>query len=211
MRRTVTAAAAIVLLGSSLSGDARAQATVTIMSLPAQGRQGRFLGLDVFGGGSQFQTELAPTTETEEAKLPRWGWDAGATISYGIRWLGITGSVGHQAVAENGSAYHVVAGPRVTSPWIVGEDGAIRFFAHALGGVAHTSGVVPSQSSAEWVVGGGLDALLMRLQLDYVRLDLAGLPKNSFRIFVGAFVPLCLRACSESKDGINLSGRPATK
>ena len=84
---------------------------------------------------------------------------------------------------------------------IIGDEGAVRFFAHALGGFAHTSGVTPSQSSAEWVLGGGMDALFFRLQGDHVRLNVKGVNKGNARVFVGAVVPLCLRACSESKDG----------
>jgi len=44
---------------------------------------------------------------------------------------------------------------------------AARFSTHALGGFAHTSGATPWQSSAEWVLGGGVDMLIFRLQFDY--------------------------------------------
>ena len=68
----------------------------------------------------------------------------------------------------------------------------------------------PSQSSTEWVLGGGFDVLLLRIQLDYVRLRLDGAREGNTRVFVGGVVPLCLRACRDS-DGFNLSGRPASK
>ena len=211
MREMVTAAvAAIALSGLGLSGTAWAQEPVTIVTTTPN-RQERFLGLEVFGGGGQFQIELAPATETEDARYPKWGWDAGATLSYGIRWLGITGAVSHQAIGESLSAYHLVVGPRVTSPWIVGDRGAARFYAHALGGFAQTSGVTPSQRSAEWVFGGGMDAFFFRMQFDYVRLNLNGVEKGNARVFLGAVVPLCLRACSESKDVFNVSGHPAAR
>jgi len=211
MRAIVTAAvAAMALWGVGLSGTGWAQEPVTIVSAPAQGRQERFLGVDIFAGGGQFQNELVPATDTEDAKFQKWGWDVGATLSYGVRWLGITGSFGHQAIVENVSAYHLVAGPRVTSPWIAGEMMVARFYAHALGGFARTSGATRPQSRSEWVVGGGIDMLLLRLQFDYVRLNLDGAPKGNPRFFVGGVVPLCFRACSESRDGFNLSGRPAT-
>lgn len=106
------------------------------------------LRLDLFGRGAQFQNAIPPATEGEKYTYPHWGWDAGATLSYGVRWLGITGTFGHQAIAEDVSAYHLVAAPRVTSPWLVGEKMAVRGFAHALGGLAHTTAVTPSQNSA---------------------------------------------------------------
>jgi hypothetical protein len=176
-----------------------------------QGSPGRFLGVDFFGGGAVFDIEVAPATETEKGKTVGWGWDAGATVSYGVRWMGITGTFGSQPVAESGSAYHLVVGPRVSSPWAVWGDLGGRFFAHALGGLVRTRGVTPSQSSAEWVLGGGIDILLFRLQFDYVRLNLNGVDRNNVRGFVGGVVPLCFRGCSDDKDLFNVSGRSATK
>jgi hypothetical protein len=100
-------------------------------------------------------------------------------------------------------------GAQVVSPWIVGEDMGFRVFAHALYGFASTRGEAPSQTSAEWVVGGGIDILLMRVQVDYVRLHLDPLKRGNSRVFIGGVVPLCLRSCRGGE--INLSGRPATR
>ena len=172
-------------------------------------RPERFLGIDVFAGGSQFQTVLVPATDTEPAKHPAWGWDAGATISVGVRWLGITGAFGRQTV-ETVPIYQLAVGPRVTSPWLVG-DAALRGFAHALAGFASTSGVTPSQSSAEWVVGGGFDFMLFRVQFDKVWLNLNGQKTSDFRVFIGGVVPFCLRACEDDKLEIDLSRRKSLK
>ena len=174
---------------------------------PAPHPQERFLGLDLFGGGAQLQNELAPATDTEKATYPHWGWDAGATVSYGVPWLGISAAFGHQAVAEDWGAYHLLAGPRVTSPWLINDNVGLRAFAHALAGFARTSGAAPSQSSAEWVVGGGVDILLFRVQVDYVHLNLNDVKGGFARVFLGGVVPLCLRACGESDK----SALPTTK
>jgi hypothetical protein len=209
MREMMTAGVmAIAVWGLGLSETLWAQEPATIVSAVPQGRPERFLGVDIFAGGGQFQNVLVPATDTEDAKYQKWGWDAGATVSYGVRWLGITASVGHQTIVQNMPAYHVVAGPRVTSPWLISDRAVGRFFGHALVGFARTAGVAPSQSSAEWVFGGGLDLFFARLQIDYVRLNLNGVNRGSPRVFVGGVIPLCLRACSESKDVVNLSGRP---
>jgi hypothetical protein len=63
--------------------------------------------------------------------------------------------------------------------------------------------------SREIVVGAGVDALyVVRFQFDYVRMNLAGLPKNNARVFAGGVLPLCFRGCRAfDKDGLNLSGR----
>lgn len=208
MRGIVTAAALASFLFAGLAETAWAQEPATPVVIPPA-RPEHFLGLDVFAGGSQFQNVLVPATDTEPAKYPGWGWDAGATVSVGVRWLGITGTFGRQTV-ETVPIYQLAVGPRVTSPWLVGDAAIIRVFAHALAGFATSSGVTPSQSSAEWVIGGGVDIMLLRIQFDNVRLNLNGLKTSSPRIFIGGVVPLCLRAC-RAWDGFNVSGRPASK
>lgn len=173
-------------------------------------RPDRFLGLDIFAGGVQYERHEIPDggDESQAASWGKFGWDTGATVSFAVRWIGITGTFGRHTV-EDLPTYQAAAGPRVTSPWYV-DDVGIRFFAHALVGVATTSGVTPSQSSTEFVIGGGFDVLLLRIQIDYVRLGLDGLQKGNTRAFIGGVVPLCLRDCREG-DGFNLSGRPASK
>jgi hypothetical protein len=200
---------AVVFLGACPAETTWAQEPAKPVTTVLE-RPGRFLGLDIFAGGAQYERREIPDSEdgSETASWGKFGWDAGATVSYGVRWIGITGTVGHHTI-EDVPTYQVAAGPRVTSPWYIDEV-AIRFFAHALVGVAATSGVTPSQSSTALVIGGGFDVLFLRIQVDYVRLGLDGLQKENTRAFIGGVVPLCLRACRES-DGLNVSGRPAAK
>ncbi len=207
MRGAMTAAA-LFLLARCLAETTWAQEPATPVVIPPA-RPVRFLGLDVFAGGSQFQNVLIPATDTEPAKYPPWGWDIGATVSVGVRWLGITGTFGRQTI-DTAPTYQVAVGPRLTSPWLPAGELPIRGFAHALVGSVSTSGVTPSQSSAEWVIGGGIDIFLVRLQFDNVWLKLNGLKTSNFRLFLGGVVPLCLRACRES-DAFNVSGRPVSK
>jgi hypothetical protein len=209
MRAIVTAAAAAILWAGASLGAALAQSAAMDGSTSPPAPAPRFVGLDVFVGGGQVQNELAPATETEDAKYPKWGWDAGATVSVGVRWFGITADVGQQPLDETVWVSHLAAGPRVTSPWVVGESMVVRFFGHALAGMARTSGTMP-QTAGEFVVGGGVDLLFLRIQGDYVRANLAGVKRGNGRLFVGGVIPLCLRACTEA-DGFNVSGRPATR
>jgi hypothetical protein len=60
------------------------------------------------------------------------------------------------------------------------------------------TGPTPPQTSLEFVVGGGLDIFIFRLQGDYVRMNVPGFPKNNGRFFGGVAIPLCLRACRDS-------------
>jgi hypothetical protein len=52
--------------------------------------------------------------------------------------------------------------------------------------------------------------LFLRIQIDQVWLNLEGVPNGNFRIFAGAVIPLCFRAC-RSADMINVSGRPGVE
>jgi len=122
---------------------------------------------------------------------------------------GITAAVGQQPVDDAVWVSHLAVGPRVTSPWFAAETMVGRFFAHALAGMARTSGPV-SQTAGEFVVGGGIDLLLLRIQGDYVRSNLTGVKRGNGRFFVGGVIPFCLRGCTEA-DGFNVSGRPATR
>jgi len=209
---TAVAVSAAVLLGSCVAETTWAQEPAR-PAANVSDKPERFLGLDIFAGGAQYERRETPATPdtgdgSEAAGWGKFGWDTGATFSFAKRWLGITGTFGHHTI-EDVPTYQFAVGPRVTSPWYVDEV-AVRFFAHALVGVATTSGATPSQSSTEWVLGGGFDVLLLRIQLDYVRLRLDGAREGNTRVFVGGVVPLCLRACRDS-DGFNLSGRPASK
>jgi len=209
-RRTTAAAVALLLTGGCLAETASAQEPASPVVIPPA-RPGLFLGLDVFGGAARCErNDVVPSEDpAKEDRMEKFGWDAGATVSVGVRWLGITGALGRQTT-EMVPTYHMVVGPRFTSPWAVSDAGAVRAFAHALVGFASTSGVTPSQSSAEWVIGGGVDIFLLRIQFDSVWLKLNGVKTSNLRVFMGGVVPLCVRACRES-DGFNVSGRPTSK
>jgi len=209
-RRTTAAALALLLTWGCLAETASAQEPATPAVIP-RARPERFVGLDVFAGGARYERYDYVRSEdpSKDDQFGKTGWDAGATVGFGVRWLGITGAIGRQTI-ETVPTYQLVVGPRVTSPWLPLGDIPIRGFAHALVGVASTSGVTPSQNSAEWVIGGGVDIFLLRMQFDSVRLKLNGLKTSSYRFFVGGVVPLCVRACRES-DGFNVSGRPTSK
>ena len=176
---------------------------------PAQERHERFLGLEVIAGGVAYdRTDYLPVTTGDESDKDHFGpigWDLGATVNYGVRWVGIAGSVGRHTI-ETVPTYQFAVGPRFTTP----RDYPIRFFAHVLVGFARTSGVTPSQGSAERVIGAGIDFGLLRIQIDEVTLNLDGLLKGNMRMFVGGFVPLCFRGCRDG-DFINVSGRKRTR
>ena len=97
----------------------------------------------------------------------------------------------------------------ITSPSHDGEF-ATRSFAHALtGSVGHHAWDGSSDRGPELVFGGGVDTLgFFRMQFDYVRMNVIGLPKNNARIYFGGVLPLCVTGCrDEDKDGIRV-GNP---
>lgn len=202
MRGLVTAAA-LVLVGGCLSETAWAQKLATPAS-PAPARPERFIGLEFFGGAAVFggPDQTLDGDPSVDGADPKWGWEFGGTAKVGVRWLGITGAFGRVEI-EKMPTDHWVVGPRVTT---VSNDPPVRFFAHVLVGRARTSGDAPSQSSAEWVVGGGIDVLILRLQMDAAWLKLNGVRISNVRFFVGGVIPLCLRACDET-DLIPLASR----
>lgn len=212
MNRTTTAAALALLLSvGCLAETAGAQEPAKPAATP-QDRPGRYLRLDIFAGGATYQFKDPPKDENGEAEsvYGAYGWDTGATLSVAVPWLGITGSIGHHTI-ENVPAYHLLVGPRYTTEWGC-EALCGRAFVHALAGLARTSGGVPPQTSGEFALGGGLDfmPLFLRIQIDQVWLNLNGVPKGNFRMFVGGVLPLCFRACRDT-DFINVSGRPSAK
>jgi hypothetical protein len=136
-------------------------------------------------------TETPDTGEESNKDDDMTGWEVGATVLYGKRWLGITSAVGRATILDV-PVWQITAGPQV----YIGKANA-RWLLHALVGYATTSGVTPSRSSVVGVVGGGLDLAIFRLQADYVLLDLDGLQRNYGRAFVGVVLPLCFRACGD--------------
>jgi hypothetical protein len=206
-RTTAAALLALALFAPEGGQTAWAQAPPRPAATPSE-KPHIFLGVDVFGAGSYFLKEDVDENAEETDHYP-WGWEAGATVFVGLRWVGLTGSVGRQAYGST-PITHVAVGPRVTTGWIVGDMLPVRFFAHGLAGYAMGSGPTGTQGGTEWVAGGGVDLAFLRIQVDYVRLKIEGVPANNTRAFVGGVISLCHRACAET-DGLNLSGIPASK
>jgi hypothetical protein len=203
---------AMALLAVSLSGTAWAQEPAKPASTP-QDRPERYLRLDLFVGGAAHQVKDPPKNENGEVE-PGWGeigWETGATLSVAVPWVGIAGTIGNYNI-ENVPAYHLLVGPHFTTTWLDADIMAVRVFAHALSGFARTSGSAPPQTSGEFVLSVGIDImpLFLRIQRDQVWLNLDGLPNTYSRIFAGAVIPLCFRAC-RSTDMIDVSGRPRVK
>jgi len=179
------AALLIVLLPALAAAQEPAPPAVSAPDKPE-----RFLALDIFGGYVRgYLTSETPGTGEEPNKSRGEGGEFGATILFGKRWLGIKSTVGGATLLEV-PTWQVTVGPQVS----IGKANA-RWLAHALIGIAGTSGVTPSRSSAVGLLGVGLDLWILRLQGDYVMLNLEGLPKNYPRAFVGVVLPLCFRAC----------------
>jgi hypothetical protein len=185
---TVIAAA---LLGTSLAATGWAQEPARPAG-SAPDKPERFLALDIFGGYVRgYGTIEISGTGEESSKIGGEGFDIGATVVYGKRWLGIKSAVGRATILDV-PVWQLTAGPQV----YIGKANA-RWLAHALVGFATTSGVTPSQSSVVGVVGVGVDLAILRLQGDYVLLNLDGLPKHYGRAFAGVVLPLCFRACED--------------
>jgi hypothetical protein len=186
---TVIAAA---LLGASLAATGWAQEPAR-PAVSAPDKSGRLLALDIFAGAvvGSATTETPNSGEESNTDDDMTGWEVGATVLYGKRWLGIRSAVGRATILDV-PVWQIAAGPEV----YIGNAYA-RWLAHALVGVATTSGVTPSRSGVVGVVGGGLDFFIFRLQGDYVLLNLDGLPKHYGRAFAGVVLPLCFRACED--------------
>jgi hypothetical protein len=167
-------------------------AQVTPRSADAQANPGAtFLALDVFAGGAGYGSKV-PEGDGAAKTTTATGWDLGGTVRVGYRWVGITGTLGNGTIASV-PTYSVMAGPR----FFIGEPGA-RWIAHTLVGVVGTRGAAPSQTGTQFVAGGGLDLFVLRFQFDYARVNLAALPKNNFRGFIGLVIPTCLRDCRDT-------------
>jgi hypothetical protein len=163
-----------------------------------------FLGLDVFGGAlNAAGPESPPVEEGEEPKWNTHGWEVGANLRLPNRWIGVTGTVA-RTWFDDTRMYHVLAGPRVTTPFYP----FARAFGHVLvGGLsAHTP--TTSQGSFGVAIGGGVDLFLARLQFDYYRIDVDGVPQNNSRFFLGGVFPFCFRGCGPD-DGFNVGDEPS--
>ena len=137
------AALLIVLLPALATAQEPAPPAVSAPDKPE-----RLLALDIFGGwASGYATIEAPGTGEESSKIGG-GWEVGATVVYGKRWLGIKSTVS-RTTSLDVPVWQITAGPQV----YIGKAHA-RWLVHALVGFATTSGVTPSRSSVVGVVGG---------------------------------------------------------
>jgi hypothetical protein len=163
-------------------------------------------GADVFIGGIP-----RPDAPKEGEEIPEFpgmgGWQVGASLRRGTRtqWLGWTGSYGSHA-NDDVRVRETLGGVRFTTPWVFGNSTAVRGFAHVLGGYAWSRPTIgDAQQAPTLVAGAGFDVFLFRLQVDYVRNNLAQVPRHSTRGFLAAVVPICFSGCRPDwEDGIPL-------
>jgi hypothetical protein len=110
-------------------------------------------------------------------------------------------------VFDGQSAWHLIAGPQVMTPIDLSRYYGSRLFAHALLGDARTIDAAAGAGGAELVAGGGADIFVfLRLQVDYVRPFVEGLPANNVRAFVGGVVPMCWGDCRSGGIKLTRSG-----
>jgi hypothetical protein len=161
-----------------------------------------FLAIDLSGGYSRLDIQLGELNEEgEEVPTGFGGFEVDATVRF-MPWLGVTGSYFQNG--NGGTTFQqILVGPRFNTRYF--GPYYTRAFAHALFGRVHVDSLMaPPESSSEMVIGGGLDMYgFLRMQIDYVRFDLAGYPANNVRISVGGVVPLCLNGCDpRGSDGM---------
>ena len=159
-----------------------------------------FLALDVFGGLAGMGGPTRPPGE-EEKRSPL-GWNLGTTVRF-RPWLGLKGELVRTRDGYGGRQAQYVGGIEVASAY----SGASwnRGFAHALvGSVRNRARDGSSDQGLEVVLGGGFDTIAMlRMQFDYARMSVLGLPKNNGRIYLGGVLALCVTGCrAEGQDGI---------
>jgi hypothetical protein len=159
-----------------------------------------FLALDLAGGYATTDALAADASPTDPPPSLR-GFAVDGALRVAHPWFGVVGSIWH--VAEDAvSVNHYLTGVRVSTPF--GTEFGQRVFAHALTGIATASG----HRSLVVGAGAGWDfAAVGRLQVEWTRQDLPGVPRDAVHGFIGGVVPLCFRACRD-RDGWNLSGRP---
>jgi hypothetical protein len=173
----------------------------------AQTPPGRLLALDVFVGGIPRPEPAKPEDGEPADEYPQMrGWEIGGSVRplSQLRSFSVTASYGQHSSSEL-TMRDTLVGVRMTSPWLVSGEGAVRGFTHVLVGYAWGRPVVgPPSGSPELVIGAGMDVLFLRVQGDYVRNKLT---MDSQRVFLGGVFPLCFRGCREDwGDGLDLSG-----
>lgn len=123
------------------------------------------------------------------------GWQAAANIKL-FRLLGFEGDVSHYSQsAFSEQVTTVMVGPRITAP-----AGALSFFAHALGGLAHqnaspTTWVYPyaDYTAASYALGGGGEIPVFRGAKFRVTCDYLGNSKAPTASDLGGIGPSHLR------------------
>ena len=161
-----------------------------------------FLALDLAGGYAMTDAPAA-AVPTSDPPPSRRGFAVDAAVRIARPWLGVVGSVWH-VVDDVVSLNQYLTGVRVTTPF--GTEFPQRVFAHALTGVATANG----RRGLVVGAGAGWDLAFFRIQVEWTRQDLAGVPRNAVHGFIGGVLPLCFRACRDGEvtDGLNLSGYP---
>lgn len=159
--------------------------------------------MDIFGGYSALSVDLGEQNEEgEDVNTMFHGVGGGVTARFipGLPWLGITGAVS-QNWKDDVRFTHYRVGPSVTSSYT--SSYFSRGFAYALFGRSRLRlPDAPSESVNAINVGAGLDMFaIVRLQFDWVRMDLPGYPSNNLGFFAGVVIPLCIgkdvKACFE--------------
>jgi len=127
------------------------------------------------------------------------GWQAAANLKL-IRLVGVEGDLAHYSQNESPFSEQVTTvmfGPRLIAP-----AGALRFYAHALGGLAHQSATLTTYpnvnyDAASYALGGGCDipvfrGFKFRMAVDYLgnskaptTADLGGITPSHLRIGAG--------------------------
>ena len=153
-------------------------------------------GFLVHGGGGD-PVEGQPDTHNHK------GWRVASEFKP-FRMAGIVAEVG-RTWNDVRPFKHYLAGGRVGTS-SRGADGPVHYFAHGLLGMAEAGAYsnAPAEKGLEFVVGGGIDVAILRMQLDYMRLSLRDVPANQGRFFIGGVIPLCFRGCTKD-DGFDLS------
>jgi hypothetical protein len=159
--------------------------------------------LDLFAGGVGVDQHDSSGSSDPERAVVAWGWEAGASARF-RPWLGLVGAGGTQII-DGRSVWHLSAGPQVMTPIDVSRYYGSRLFAHSLIGYARTLDAAAGAGGAELVIGGGADIFVfVRLQVDYVRTFVEGLPANNGRVLIGGVVPLCWGDCRNG-EGIKVT------
>ena len=123
------------------------------------------------------------------------GWQAAAHIKL-APFLGAEGDFAHYSQSQSPFSEQVTTvmfGPRITAP-----SGALRFFAHGLGGLAHQNATLTTYPyvdyyAASYALGGGCDMPVFRQLKFRVTFDFLGNSKAPTTADLGGIAPSHLR------------------